>query len=375
MGECMNWRIGLAVGCVVLGLPLAWASRAAGELEELPIELKRTYAGMSFSDAQHGYVHGEAIIATADGGTTWRVVRDHLSLTSAAFVGPDTFAALDLSGQLLTSQDAGITVSVSTPRFREAESGELKPICGQLFLLDAQQSWALCGRYVLKSSSGGDWLSFELPRAFGEPTRLFMFDAQAGIAVSPFRSVLQTSTGGARWSAVSNSPPVSALSCLPGGFCAALQGPQGPVFVSNDRGATWQDTQITLQLPDRDNLSAVQAVSPTLVIAVGSDFGFSYAQDVKPLADAGTPVPEMPAPRGLIMIWDGSIWTRTTHAEPRRLSALSFADAANGWLLGVGDNLIYKTADGGQTLQFVRDPFRQIAALTPSPTPFPTPPP
>ena len=52
-----------------------------------------------------------------------------------------------------------------------------------------------------------------------------------------------------------------------------------------------------------------------------------------------------------------------------------FVDSSNGWIIGYGDNVIYKTADGGQTLQFVPDYFRQIAALTPSPAPFvlPTP--
>jgi photosystem II stability/assembly factor-like uncharacterized protein len=214
---------------------------------------------------------------------------------------------------------------------------------------------------VATVDGGSTWVPYEQPRSFGNPRTIWMFDASDGIATRQFDPPLRTATGGAEWTVVANGPQIELLSCLPTGFCAGLAGRNGPIVVSADRGATWQDTHAPLQQPDRDEIRAIQAISPTLVLAAGSDLGSSYLKDVKPLLDRGEVAPYAPGPRGLLLRWEGSAWTRTTFDDPERLVAMSFPDANHGWLVGMEDNELYKTSDGGRTVKFVPDYFRQTS--------------
>jgi len=55
----------------------------------------------------------------------------------------------------------------------------------------------------------------------------------------------------------------------------------------------------------------------------------------------------------------GAAWTRTTFENPERIAAISFANASNGWLVGMKDNELYKTANGGQTGAGLLPPFHR----------------
>jgi photosystem II stability/assembly factor-like uncharacterized protein len=72
-------------------------------------------------------------------------------------------------------------------------------------------------------------------------------------------------------------------------------------------------------------------------------------------------------PRGFVLKWNGSTWTRFDHSEPDCFTGVHFVDENNGWLFASEHmNRIYKTTDGGRTLQFVPDYFRQLAVQTPA---------
>jgi photosystem II stability/assembly factor-like uncharacterized protein len=86
-------------------------------------------------------------------------------------------------------------------------------------------------------------------------------------------------------------------------------------------------------------------------------------------AQGGPRFPTHAPAQGLVLKWDGSTWTRITHAVPNAFSGGYFVDDSNGWLLSY-EHQIYKTTDGGQTLQLVNDYFRQLAALTPTEAPI-----
>jgi photosystem II stability/assembly factor-like uncharacterized protein len=367
--------IGL-ICCLLLATALNRVVGAAAQIEELPEELRHGYDGASFVDMEHGYLFGDdTIIATADGGATWRLVCNKLAIESVFFLDGQTFWVLSRGGELRHTDNGGETFTSSTVQFLDHVTGQPANVCGQLFFRTVASGWTICGRHVLKTADAGlTWTSYLLPRELGEPGRLWMFDALHGIAVqNSGQPVLHTMDGGATWTVLRNSPPLNQLSCTSAGYCAGLQGKH--VFVSANAGSSWQDTQVPLQLPDRDEIGQLQALSPTLVLVVGSDLGFSPQQDLRPHIGTRTPMAPRARARALIMRFDGSNWTRLANADPPKLRGLYFVDSQNGWLVAAGSNLVYKTVDGGLTLTFVSDYFRQLAALTPSPKPFvlPTP--
>jgi photosystem II stability/assembly factor-like uncharacterized protein len=343
---------------------------------DLHPDLRLGYDGAFFTNMTRGYVFGDnAILATEDGGSSWRLVRQGGGIESLFFLDAQTFWILYRGGELHRTADGGRTFIVKDQRLLNHATGRQLGLCGQLFFNTPTDGWTICARSLVKTSDGGQtWTPTLLPREIYDSYQIYRFTSQEAIGVEQAHSLIHTTDGGGTWTAVPNAPQLRQLSCVPTGFCAALRGYD--VYASTDRGQTWQNLQIPLQLPDRDEIDGVQAVAPALIVAVGTDFGFSAQQDIGPYIGSGTPIPTHPIPpRGIVLRWDGSTWTRFTHNEPQHFSGAYFVDAQHGWLTGVRENLIYKTTDGGQTLQFVPDYFRQIAALTPSPTPLvlPTP--
>jgi photosystem II stability/assembly factor-like uncharacterized protein len=329
----------------------------------------------------HGYVYGErlgqcAITATSDGGASWQL-RWRGAVTSAFFLDNQTFWFFAEAGDLHHTTDGGQTFEQATVKHWGRRGPEAA--YGKLSFLNQTEGWVSSGRLLHTTDAGKNWTDTKLPDGVGDTHRIWMFSATEGLAVQEGSNplVFRTTDGWTKGVKVSEAPPLSEdFSCTTRGVCAArgLMPQGGPVFLSRDRGQTWQDLQVPLQLPDRDEIRAVQAVNANLIVVVGTDKGYSYALDVRPLGPR-TPVPPSPPPRGIILVWQNGTWTRFTHDEPDSFAGLYFVDSAHGWLIGMNENLIYKTTDGGQTLTFVPDYFRQIFALTPSPTPFvlPTP--
>ncbi|MBI1817097.1 MAG: hypothetical protein HYR72_19145 [Deltaproteobacteria bacterium] len=352
-----------------------------------------------------GYVFGGGtIIGTEDGGATWRLVLDLPGGASDKAIGVEALYAADSQklwvlttrGTLYRSNDGGRRFDVSRPTY--SGTGRLRgqpdslDVCGSLQFVTDELGWAACTSLVKTTDGGTTWSAMSLAPALGSVDEMWMFDANEGIGITSTnlpKGAARTTDGGTTWTAVPNAPAMSHVSCTKGGFCAGL-GPYHDfsVFVSRDHGATWQDLNLPWLRPDQDNFSAIQAIDPSSVAVVGRDEGDSYARDVKPYLDAGQPAPPPVAQeRGLLMKWDGATWKRTTYDQPRLVTAMYFVDALHGWLIGEAtcehdlfgpdhNYSLYKTTDGGQTLSYVANYFEQIAALTPSPTPFviPTPP-
>jgi photosystem II stability/assembly factor-like uncharacterized protein len=365
------------VGCAAW-LLVSQAVLAQQPLPYVPVALRHEFTGAYFTDMSHGYVFGpDSFIATDDGGATWRLVPNVRS-TPTFFLDGQTFWFSAPDKGLNRTIDGGATfTSWNHPTFvNRKRQNEVTPICGALFFLSATDGWSICGDSVLRTSDGGQtWGATLLPWALRHGYRkIHMFDAQSGIAISYNGPVIRTTDGGRTWTAVPNSPKLRQLNCTATGFCAGLGGGESPLFVSSDRGQTWRDAQIPLQLGGRDEIHVIQAINATAVVVAGGDIGFND-NDLAPYIGTGTPIPAFGPELGLLLRWNGETWTRISHSEPRRISSAYFVDNTNGWITGYGDNVIYKTSDGGQTLQFVPDYFRQAAALTPSPTPFvlPTP--
>ncbi len=374
----MGFTLKIRLLTVVVAIATCRVHFAGASEPESPegLALRHGFDGAFFTDMNHGYVFGnDAIIATSDGGTNWRLVRAGGRIESAFFLDSQTLWVLYVGGALYASADGGQTFSNSRPKFIDPTTAQSEPICGRLFFLDASRGWTACGNQMLKTTDGGqDWTVIVLPRA-AAPRSVLMVDSARGIATTVHGLLLYTSDGGTAWFEVPNSPHLEQLSCTAMGFCAGLGSENGPIFLSSDGGQTWEDTQAPIQPANRDRIRQVKALSPALLLAVGSDVGLSYLEDVKPYVGTGTFPATSSEPRAIILKRDGPTWTRLTPDGPQSLSGLYFVDGQHGWLTGSEYNLLYRTDDGGASLTFVPDYFRQIAALTPSPTPFvfPTP--
>jgi photosystem II stability/assembly factor-like uncharacterized protein len=377
----------------LLSLLIAVLAVLAGEAhaqQQPPVAdaLKRAFTRAMFVDMSHGFVFDTGmptgVIATDDSGSTWRLVLDlpgrgsQEGLVSAFFLDADKLWLLTVdrtgTAKLYRSGDGGHTLESQEQTFVLPRSGRKTGLDGRLFFRTELEGWCASGEALLKTTDGGTtWQSVLPPGTSVYVHEIRMFDENEGIGWDT-RAVSRTTDGGRTWARVPNVQGLKQVSCTGAGFCAGLASTYGPVLVSSDRGQTWTDAQIPLTAPDQDKISAIHAVGPGNVVAVGSDIGHSYARDVEPLLNAGQPGPSFPPPRGLILKWDGSTWTRITHEEPRQFAGAYFVDVNDGWLPAY-ENAIYKTTDAGQTLQFVPDYFRQTAALTPSPAPvvLPTP--
>src|SRR6202158_69287 len=95
-----------------------WPSRRAVSVAEqapdVSLDLRHGWDGAFFTDMNHGYVFGDnALIATNDGGASWRLVRD-VGIASVFFLDGQRFWILSGGGRCTrTAAPAGpLTVAL-----------------------------------------------------------------------------------------------------------------------------------------------------------------------------------------------------------------------------------------------------------------------
>lgn len=368
----------MSIRVAFVGALMSVASPAhALDVPGVPAALVRSFDGAFFTDMQHGYVFGSGgpstVLATDDGGATWRLVLDLAPLDqqieSIVFLDRSTFWVLDRSGRLRRTTDGGRTFTMSTPNFVDQLTGKSESLkcAGGLFFLTATQGWMTCGQNVLNTKDGGvSWTPRLVPLATGIAQGIWMFDQNEGTTL--YGRLLHTKDGGATWVATPSSPEFGQVNCSASGACAGWVPPHGPLMISSDRANTWQDTHIPLQLGGQDELSSFQMLGPNSLFAFGSDVDTTDSE-VERYIGTGVAVPVSPQ-RGLFLRWNGSAWSRTTVDDPHEFAGGFFVDANSGWLVA-NEFGVYTTTDGAQTVHLVPDYFRQIAALTPTEPPLP----
>jgi photosystem II stability/assembly factor-like uncharacterized protein len=340
-----------------------------------------------FVDMNRGYIYANAgptaLLATDDGGTTWRVLLDtggpEFSAPQLYFLDAERFwvrVSHILPGPqeeelLYHTSDGGRTLEIYPLTFAEPHGRGGVEACATLFFRTASEGWACCAESLQKTTDAGR--TWRVVRALGEDAldRPWMFDDREGIAMLRHsNAIARTEDGGLTWRQVYDRG-LTDVQCK-GDFCAGRVWLHGPVLSSRDRGRTWEDMRVPLQGGGRDELWHVQPIHPNLVVAVGQDVGFTASElDRIATGEKGIKRP----PQGFILKWDGAIWTRIVHTDPDNFSGAYFLDENRGWLFADGrvkeePARVFKTLDGGQTLEFVPDYFRQLAALTPTQPPI-----
>lgn len=374
-----RWAVGYFLAISVF-LCLRQSGFAEG-IHRVPDSLQRHFSKATFFDINRGYLmSNEALIGTDDGGISWRVVMDVADQTDMSppiphFLDTERFwvktSQVSLGEPdehlLFQTTDGGRTFESYPADF--APTGRGRPdVCTWLHFRTATEAWASCRHSLQKSTDGGR--TWSVVRALGDGLdleHLWMFSEVEGLArVRNPGGAARTEDGGVTWKQMS-SDVVGELRCADDDFCLAWTRRKGPVFASRDRGRTWQDIGLPLQADERDLLWDVQPVRDQLVVAVGEDLGFT-ATELNRIEAWDTGIEKEP-PRGFVLKWNGSNWNRIDHADPDGFNGVFFVDAEHGWLFAHGrvkaePNRVFKTSDGGQTLQFVPDYFRQLAAAT-----------
>ena len=299
--------------------------------------------GLSFVDARHGWAAGAVwddahesltggfVLATDDGGATWRPQDPGVSEVFNAVLFTDVAHGYVVGddGTILRTADGGLTWQV-TP------SGTKRSLLGVSFPT-ATDGWVVGARgTILHTDDGGaTWR----PQRAGLDARLTgvsFVDARHGWMVGVTRRysetvIMRTTDGGATWrkdvtpgmvapSAVSFADRKSGI------FVGWGEGDSGVIGTTKDGGRHWRHW--TWQ---PHHLEAVALDASGRVVAVGGS-GFIVTGEVR-----------------------GSTWTRRDSGTSTLNFDVSFSDPQHGWVLrvypGEGAWLSYisATSDGGAT--------------------------
>jgi photosystem II stability/assembly factor-like uncharacterized protein len=380
--------------CTLVLILTLWAicNRAQAQLPHLPSEFSQSYKTVYFATPLLGYVGSEtALTKTTDGGAHWTLVwkGDDRDAAVYFFLSGSTFWRR--SRELMRTTDGGQTFTSISMDYK-GQDGR-RALVFLVSFINPQTGWTWTpeqSEIAFTHDGGVTWTGKHLRGEIGHVRDVWIFDAQRGIAGTE-AGVIRTSDGGVHWSVIPGTqtgfpegpptgmPVLRKLYCADDQRCLGLASTQ-PIrlYLTRDGGSTW--TLQSLPVDDvRDKFSDAQLRTPQLAVVMGEDTKeVPEEQRWITAPDGSRTHVDIPDPNPFLLRWDGSTWSRqdiTVFPDPLFSSPHPFfLDAQNGWAVSLW-NEIYHTTDGGVTWTAVPDYFQQIAALTPSPTPFvlPTP--
>ncbi len=331
-----------------------------------PDSLKRDRIGdrlasVSFVDETHGWAAGGlgTIMHTRDGGATWEEQKTgtHFFLEKIFFIDrkhgwavggwPRDYEVAILGGMgvILATTDGGATWKVQL----DSVGGWLTG----LTFLDQKNGWAV-GEFgtVWRTRDGGD--SWNQMRKVPTPAWLYdvhFIDNKRGWTVGRFETAMVTRDGGESWTKqpmpAPRRPYGISLNYRAVRFANPMEGwivgQHGNIFYTKDSGKSWAREKILVdgKLFNLINLNDLSVSDKTQVWAV-SQFGLLQRE-----ATSGS---WKVAPTGT------TGWWRSVH----------FTDPLHGWVTGDRGTVI-QTSDGGRNWKKQRDSGRQMGVLYGSP--------
>ncbi len=316
---------------------------------------------VDFVDATHGWAAGGlgTILHTRDGGVTWEEQDSGVNvlLEKVHFVDREHGWAVggwprdyDLAifggmGVILATDDGGRTWKIQLDSVGGWLSG--------LTFLDRKNGWAV-GEFGTgwRTTDGGEhWNQMRNVPTPGWLYDVHFIDRQHGWTVGRFETVLTTEDGGESWKThpmpALHRPFGLSLSYRAVRFSSPFEGwivgQHGNILHTNDGGKTWarEDIQLDPQLLDLVNLDDISLEGENQVWAV-SPFALlrrDPASGTWSVVRTGTPG-----------------WWRSVH----------FSDELHGWLSGDRGTVIH-TTDGGKSWTKQRSSERRMGVLYASP--------
>lgn len=238
--------------------------------------------GVSFPDEDHGWVVGLGgeILATTDGGDTWRRQESGITtdLMDVSFPTNQTGWAVGWSDTILRTDDAGETwTPYSTEELDIAQFTAVH-------FTDEQHGWAVggLGTVIIATSDGGQtWAPQLVTREF--PLRDIHFsDSKHGFAVGNLGAAYMTSDGGATWLPIAPSATDSLTvytATARDGQNGLIASYQGNIFRTTDGGITWNQTA-ALEKPLRSVAligDEALAVGDTGIVSRSIDGGVTWS--------------------------------------------------------------------------------------------------
>ena len=219
---------------------------------QAPVPVSVMLTAVWFVDARHGWAvgHDGMVIATDDGGASWRLQRDGLAEQEAV----DRAALEQAQRELAALEESGADAAAleeARLALEEAEDSAGQPAYASplmdVWFADAQNGIAVgaYGSYLHTSDGGRSWIHDKA--RIDNPDDLHYYAIASGgagrlLVVGESGSMFRSRDGGASWEALSHAYEgtlFGALAFTPGDTVCAF-GLQGTVLVSPDFGDTWQ---------------------------------------------------------------------------------------------------------------------------------------
>jgi photosystem II stability/assembly factor-like uncharacterized protein len=295
-----------------------------------------TLVGVFFSDAKRGWAVGYdcAIVKTSDGGATWvpsyygGADASQYRLFSVSFAdakhGWISGAYFDSGrswwyGLILSTSDGGATWKAQSNYKYDAG------LLGVSFA-DAKHGWAVgYGGLIIATSDGGVHWKRQGSGTLADLTGVSFVDARHGCAVARDGSIYATWNGGAWWKDVRSRKGTLYAVSLGGDTRGWACGASGLILATTDGGAHWKQQNSHMS----DDLYAIH---------------FSGASHGCAIGTGGCPVTTANG---------GRMWTpRGANLTYEDLRGVCFVDDLHGWAVGGDDYLdkiILATTNGGAT--------------------------
>lgn len=259
-----------------------------------------------FIDAHRGYLFGNALYTTADGGAHWQRLSTAGPVLDLRVTGGLVYILVDNCGvapvcpprELYTSPVGATTFTVATVEFQNSEA-QLTTSGGVMYLLSPPLAGDGSAAVVSSSSDGVDWTQTSTPcltagadhaalAAFSAHGLALVCGAGPSAGVEP-KTVYVSLDGGGHWTQRSTTSSLPA-----GGYVGPLAAAdqhtwvmgerRGTLMVTHDSGRTWKAIGSTRPSVGTDSWVDVQFADPQHAAAVPGDL---YSDAIVFSGDAG----------------------------------------------------------------------------------------
>jgi photosystem II stability/assembly factor-like uncharacterized protein len=244
-----------------------------------------------FTSADTGYIVGEGIYKTTDGGTSWTsadsvfwpMINQYTAIPGSTnavyFANADTGVIVCNGGEYLRTTNKGVTWNLywlsTLPNFTEIQ---LKSV----FFADTKNGYAVGGfrgipgifpsmESILKTSDGGiTWTALTTPKTTMLKS-VYFTSASTGYAVGDSGLIIKTTDGGTTWDTLSSKTKQFLMSVFftdaNNGF---ISGYAGVLLKTTDAGASWSYINTYTYM----DIDAIYFPTATTGYAIGTEFGF-----------------------------------------------------------------------------------------------------
>ena len=348
----------------VLGIP--GTSRRTYVVKPDPANPRVLYAGTSMG-----------LYKSVDAGLTW-TRKSALPVRAIAIDSENSrnlFLATD--GGLLRSADAGETLKPSNNGFSNRKLEAFQDT-GATLLASAAYDVGTANAVFVSADSGRTWLSPPTAAAPNEP--IFAFAAtERHIFAAGSQHIFRSGTRGRTWIELKHSfkGALTALQSLPNAE-SLLAATSGELFLSKDEGSTW----LNIELP-----SEISGIRLLRVAPDGKTWGISTHKSVFLSSDRGATWSRLKTPEQNEAVYDFSLHNKDAILLGTLRGVCYSSDGGRHWrapsqgltsgtvdtvlwhpslknlMYAVQHGLLYRTADGGATWEWIRTDAAQSDSI------------